>query len=323
MTNKAKLGWVSIPILCTALGAASAGFAQQSQGESSGREISIVIEEGDRVPAQVLDEIAARELGSATENVVFSVLEGEARLAGTDGQTVAAGGGFVDHAEIVAGSLYDESYVGMTVNGQLAGRPIRIGTIAGESLHQLLAKDVPAGSEALLAKSTDYAVVDTGLLRSKSLANPVETPTGEYCAAIFDQERDVYGDSRVLGRGCSDQSDEDALVEAQSNAPDSHSNPTRILNLHQHAGWGGRGYAAYGCCGICDSAGYKFYTWSLESFFAWNSQLSSTAKAPYSYCNYVHYMRSTDGWWSAARALNDYYVGDYYNDNIARVHVHW
>lgn len=325
MKREPLLRQMTAAVLCLALGPAGNALAE---GSTSGREVSIVIEEGDKVPTQVLDALAAQELGTGTTaEVTFSVVEGQARLVNVDGQMVdAASGGSVAHPEIIAGPHYDETYVQMLADGKPLGRPMRIGTIASGSLDQLLATDVPPGSEALLNRASDYAVVDTGLLRSQASVNNKEAPTGQYCATILDKERDVYGYSRVAARACSDRSDQEAFAEAQSKVGPSGASvqyTAYIIGFAEHAGYGGRFQKVYGLWGDCDWAGYAFRTWDVDPY--WESSLSSTVR-PYGRCYFVRYRkRSWCNWcytdWSPTRTLSDWYVGDYYNDRITHVKV--
>ena len=324
--NKRVMRWIAVSSLCAGMGGATGALAQET---NDGREISIVIEEGDRVPAQVLDALAAQELGSAvagSANVTFAVTEGGASLVSA-GQTVGAGGSAVAHPEVVPGRLYDETYVRIFADGQPVGKLIRVGTIASGSLDQLLAKDVPAGSEALLARGADYAAVDTGLLRSETAPDTTEPATGQYCTAIVSKERDIYGTSRVLAEGCSDQSDAEAIAQAKSKAAASGENvinSTRLFTLYFDYGYSGQYYYTYeGCCGDCDPQGYIIETsripWPSKNF--WNHHISSIGKPHLGTCDYARY-RKIKWWgtyenWGSWRNLPDWYVGDYYNDVIA------
>jgi len=325
MAGNRLFHWTVAAIGSGALGPTGNALAQQSAEYLAGPKISIVIEEGERAPSQVLDAIAAREIGSGSGNVTFSISEGRGILAGPNQVVDAASGGAIAHAEIVAGPNYDETIIRILVDGKPAGRALRVGTIASGSIGQLLSKDVPDGSEALLARGADYAVVDMDMVRSQTPAENSEAPTGQYCATILDKERDVYGHSRVLGRGCSEGSDGDALAKAQSTAIASGASVqyvTYIIGFAEHAGYGGQFQKVYGCCGDCDWAGYSISTSEVSSF--WYSNLSSTVR-PYGRCYYVKYKKSlssgghTD--WGSTRTLSDWYVGDYYNDHIYAVHV--
>ena len=286
-----------------------------------------MVEEGDRVPAQVLDALAAQELGSAaagSANVTFAVTEGGASLASA-GQTVGTGGGPVAHPEIVAGQLHDESYIQMLVDGQPRGRTWRIGTIAGGSVDHLLSKDVPASSEALLTRGADYAAVDTGLLRSETPPDTTEPATDQYCTTILDKERNIYRSSRVLARGCSDQSQEDALAQAQSKALDSGAsveNLAYLVTFYEHAGYGGKWADVIGCCGTCDPSGYIFATRDVGPDTFWKYNLSSLYRKYPTNCTRVRYQsnRAANDW-SGDRYLNDWYVGDHLNDRIITVKI--
>ena len=325
MVSNRVFHWTVAAIACCALGPAGNALAQQpAEEDMAGPKISIVIEEGERAPSQVLEAIAAREIGSGSGSVTFSISEGRGILAGPNEVVDAASGRAIAHAEIVAGPNYDETIIRILVDGKPVGRPLRVGTIASGSIGQLLSKDVPDGSEALLAQGPNYAVVDMDMLRSKQPADPAEPPAGQYCATILDKERDVYGYSRRLAKACSDQSDDDALAKAQSAATTSASGVqyvTYIIGFAEHAGYGGRFQKIYGCCGDCDLAGYSVRTSEVGSF--WHSSLSSTVR-PYGRCYWVRYKKWT--WWGtmdwgSTRTLSDWYVGDYYNDHIEAVHV--
>jgi hypothetical protein len=324
MKSKHLFRQLNAAVLCLALGPAGSVFAQENP---PGREISIVVEEGDKVPARVLDMLAAQELASGTTaEVTFSIIEGYARLTNVDGQTVnGASGGAVAHPDIIAGPHYDESYVQMLADGKPFGRPLRIGTIASGSLGELLAKDVPAGSEALLAGEPNYAVVDIGLLRSKTATDSKQAPTGQYCADIVSKERDIYGYSRVLAQGCSDQSEEEAFARAQSKASLSGYGilySTFLMSWFEHYGYGGRYKSIYGCCGTCDFAGYTL----TKGDGTW-PRIMSSARGNASGCNTTRYTKwiwfpGYETGWGPARALPDGYVGDYYNDSIGSVKVY-
>jgi hypothetical protein len=114
------------------------------------------------------------------------------------------------------------------------------------------------------------------MLHSKQPTGPTEPPSGQYCATILDKERDVYGNSRVLGRACSDRSDDDALAQAQSTATTSGASVqyvTYIIGFAEHAGYAGRFQKVYGCCGDCDWAGYTINTYEVEFILALQSLL--------------------------------------------------
>ncbi len=324
MVSNRLFHWIAAAIACSALGPTGNALAEQT-GDEAGPKISIVVEDGERVPSQVLDAIAAREIEPGSGSVSFSVAEGRGILAAVNGQVAdAASGGALAHADIVPGPNYDETIIRMLVDGKPVGRALRVGTIASGSIGQLLSKDVPDGSEALLTRGTNYAVVDMEMLRSKQQAGPAESPAGRYCATILDKERDVYGNSRVMGRACSDRSDDDALAQAQSIATTSGASlqyVAYIIGFAEHAGYAGRFQKVYGCCGDCDWAGYSINTSEVDSF--WRFNLSSTVR-PYGRCYYAKYRKWT--WsgltaWGSTRTLSDWYVGDYYNDDIYAVHV--
>lgn len=327
MVSNRLFHWTFAAIACCALGPTRNALAEQPAEEDvAGPKISIVIEEGDRLPSQVLDSVAARELGTVSGEVTFSIVEGRALLAGLDGQVVdAASGGAVAHADIVAGPNYDETIVRMLVDGKPVGRALRVGTITSGSVGQLLSKDVPDGSEALLSQGADYAVVDMDMLRSRQAAEPAEPPAGQYCATILDKERDVYGYSRLLAKACSDRSDEEAFTRVQSQASTSGAGTlysTYLMTWYEHAGYAGRYENIYGCCGTCDFAGYSVRT--NDGY--WQTHLSSV-RGNATGCNTARYSKwiwfpgyATD--WGPARALPDWYVGDYYNDSFHAVKVY-
>ena len=318
MVSNRLFHWTVAASACCALGPTGNALAQQpAEEDMASPKISIVIEEGERAPSQVLDAIAAREIGSGSGSVTFSISEGRGILAGPNEVVDAASGGAIAHAEIVAGPNYDETIIRILVDGKPVGRALRVGTITSGSFGQLLSKDVPDGSEALLVRGTNYAVVDMEMLRSKQSPENSEAPTGQYCTEILDKERDVYGNSRVLARGCSDTSEEDALLQARSKALTSGASVDAVsylVTFFEHAGYGGKYYNAYGCCGTCDWAGYTINMWHISTW--WSTNISSLGRLYSTRCYYVRYKRSELGSYGATRTLPEWYVGDYYNDDI-------
>ena len=318
MVSNRLFHWTILAGACCVLSPTGIALAQQpADEEMAGPKISIVIEEGERAPPEVLDAIAAREIAPGSGTISFSVAEGRGVLAGPNQVVDAANGGAIAHAEIVAGPNYDETIIRMLVDGKPAGRPLRVGTISSGSVDQLLSKDVPDGSHALIIRGADYAVVDMDVLHSEQPADTAEPMTGQYCTAILDKERDVYGTSRVLARGCSDQSEEDALAQTRSKAMASGASVDAVsylVTFFEHAGYGGRSYNAYGCCGTCDWAGYTINMWHVDPF--WATNISSFARVITTRCYYMRYKRAYLASWGATRTLPEWYVGDYYNDNI-------